>query len=216
VEVPLRFKQIAAAALLCSGLAAQAQVALSEGFDDVAALTGAGWSIVNTSPAPGTTWFQGNSGIFPSASGAANSYVAANFLGTTATSGPVSNWLITPQLALDATSTVSMDVRVAGDGFFDSVEVLISTTGTAPADFSLIGSYGSSTDAGWVAQSFGAGLTAATSAYVAFRYVIDDVAVNGDYLGIDNVLISSVPEPTTALLLGLGLAGLLARRRFSA
>lgn len=212
----MRFTQIAAATLLCSSFAAHAEVVLAEGFDNLAGLTSAGWQIVNTSPSPGSTWFQGNSGIFPAASGAANSYAAANFLGTSATSGPISNWLITPQLLLDATSTVSLAVRVAGDSFFDRVDVLRSTTGTLPGDFSLIGSYGSVSDQGWLNLTFGAALSAATPTYIAFRYTIDDVATAGNYLGIDSVSITAVPEPASLLLLGLGMAGLLARRRFAA
>jgi hypothetical protein len=79
----------------------------------------------------------------------------------------------------------------------------------------LIGSFSSSVDNGWVNQSFGATLAAVTPSYVAFRYVVADVATAGNYLGIDNVLITAVPEPTTTLLLGLGLAGLLVRRRLT-
>lgn len=215
--VPLRIKSIAlATALLCGSWAAQAQGALAESFDNVAGLAGAGWQFVNTSPSPGNTWFQGNAGIFTSASGAPDSYAAANFLSTTASSGAVSNWLITPQLQLDATSMVSFVARAAGDNFLDRVDVLLSTTGTAPGDFSLLGSYSSATDNGWVAQSYSANLSAATASYIAFRYVVADVATAGNYLGIDNVSITAVPEPTTTLLLGIGLAGLLARRRFSA
>ncbi len=213
-ELPLRNKQLAvAAALLCGSWAAQAQAALTEGFDDVAGLAGAGWTIVNTSPSPDTTWFQGNTGIFETPFGPANSYAAAAFTGTSAPTGSVANWLITPQLLLDPTSTVSLSVRVGGDDFLDRLDVLISTTGTAAGDFSLIGSYSSSVDNGWVNQSFAAALGAATPSYVAFRYVVDNVATAGNYLGIDSVVITAVPEPTTTLLLGLGLAGLLARRR---
>jgi hypothetical protein len=208
---------LALSTLLCAGFAAHAQVALSEGFANVAGLTGAGWSIVNTSASPGTTWFQGNSGIFSAAAGPANAYAAANFLGTTAASGPVSNWLITPQLVLDATSQVSFQVRAAGDNLLDRLEVLVSTTGTAPGNFSPVGSYESATDSGWVSRSFSLNLTATTPSYVAFRYVVSDVAVAGNYLGLDSVQITAVPEPTTSVLLGLGLAGLLlARRRLSA
>ena len=208
-----------AAALLCTPWAVQAQVALSESFNDVAALAGTGWLSVNTSASPGTNWFQGNPGIFPAASGATDSYAAANFLGTTAASGPVSNWLITPQLSLGVGSNVAFDVRVAGAGFLDTLQVLISTTGTAPANFSLLGSYSASTNSGWVPQTVLTGLGAETPAYIAFRYVINDVAVNGNYLGLDNVVITAVPEPTTALLLALGLAGLVGypfRRRQAA
>ncbi len=209
---------VAAAALLalCSG--AQAQIALSESFNDVTALAGSGWLLVNTSAAPlGTSWFQGNAGVFPAASGPADAYAAANFLGTGALTGAVSNWLITPQLQLQPGAGVSLAVRAAGGGLLDTLEVRLSTTGTAPADFStLLGSYASTTDQGWVTRNWAVPLSAATPSYIAFRYVISDVATAGNYLGIDNVVITAVPEPTTSLLIGLGLAGLLARRRLAA
>jgi hypothetical protein len=205
----------AAAMVLCTSFAAQAQVALSEGFESVGALAGAGWQFVNTSPSPGSNWFQGNSGIFFAASGTPESYAAASFLGTTASSGPVTNWLITPQLMLDATSSVGFNVRVAGSDFIDRVDVLVSTTGTAPGDFSLLGNYTASVDAGWLAQNYAVGLTATTPAYIAFRYVVANVALNGNYLGIDDVLVTAVPEPATYGLMALGIAGLLLRRRFT-
>jgi PEP-CTERM motif/Cleaved Adhesin Domain len=211
----LRIKHVAVTSLvLCTSLAAQAQLALSEGFDDVAGLAAGGWSFVNTSPSPGTNWFQGNSGIFNAASGAPDSYAAANFLGTSALSGPISNWLITPQLLLDPTSTVSLSIRTAGGNFLDRIEVRMSTTGTAPADFgTLVGSYSATTDEGWVTPTWAVNLSAPTPVYIAFRYAIDDVATGGNYLGIDDLAITAVPEPATGLLLGLGMAGLLCHRR---
>lgn len=191
-------------------------MALVEGFDDVAALAGVGWTFLNTSTAPAGNWFQGNVGVFSAASGAADSYAAANFLGTAGPTGSVSNWMITPQLLLDPTSAVSFVARTAGGGFLDIVDVLVSTTGTAPADFAMAGTYSSSAATGWTPVNFSLGLAAPTQAYVAFRYVVADVTLAGNYLGIDDVSISAVPEPTTALLLALGIAGLLARRRFNA
>ena len=54
----------------------------------------------NSQPGLGTTgWFQGNSTVFPSQSGAPNSYIAANFNNGTGTS-TLSNWLLTPPVNL--------------------------------------------------------------------------------------------------------------------
>ena len=217
-EVPLSIKQvIAATAVLAVSAGAQAMT-LTEGFDDVASLSGAGWALVNNSSAPvGGDWFQGNSGIFPAAMGAANSYVAASFLSTSSPTGAISNWLMSPALLLDASSSVSFQVRTAGDGFLDTLEVRLSTSGssTNPAGFgTLLGTYSASTDNGWQALSFSVGaLAVATEGRIAFLYKVSDVSVAGNYIGIDSVVITAVPEPATYLLMGLGVAALLLRRR---
>ena len=209
-------------ALVAAASGAQAITVLSEGFDDVATLGAAGWVQVNQSTAPlGNSWFQGNSGIFAAASGAANSYVAANFLGTGNATGAVSNWLMTPELSLDGTSELSFLVRTAGDGFLDKIEVRLSTSGASAnvADFStLLGSFQASSDTGWVGLSYTLNsLDAPASGRLAFRYLVDNVSTAGNYLGIDDVVVTSaIPEPTTYLLMSLGVAGLMLRRRFTA
>lgn len=209
-------------ALVAVATGSQAITVLSEGFDNVATLPASGWAQVNNSTAPlGTSWFQGNSGIFAAASGAANSYIAANFLGTGNATGAVSNWLMTPVVALDPTSMLSFQVQTAGDGFLDKVEVRLSTSGasTNVADFgTMLGSFQASTLTGWVGLSYSMGvIDAPTTGRIAFRYVVDNVSTAGNYLGLDNVAITSaIPEPGTYLLMGLGVAGLMLRRRFTA
>jgi PEP-CTERM motif/Cleaved Adhesin Domain len=219
----MTIKQLMAGlALVAVASGAQAVTVLSEGFDDVSTLPAAGWAQVNNSTAPlGTPWFQGNSGIFAASSGASNSYIAANFLSTGSAAGSVSNWLMTPEVALDATSMLSFLVQTAGDGFVDKIEVRLSTSGasTNVADFStLLGSFQASTLTGWVGLSYGmSGIDAPTTGRIAFRYVVDNVSTAGNYLGLDDVAITSaIPEPGTYLLMGLGVAGLMLRRRFSA
>lgn len=217
---------LAGLALLAAVGSSQAVTVLSEGFDNVSTLPASGWVQVNNSATPaGTGWFQGNAGIFTAFSGAENSYVAANFLSTGATTGAVSNWLILPTLTLDSSSVLSFMVRTGGEGFLDKLEVRFSTNGastnvgttsTSVGDFSiLLGTYSADTAGGWEGLSFGLwGLSAPTSGRLAFRYVVDNVATAGNYIGIDNVSVTAaVPEPATYVLMALGVAGLVLRRR---
>lgn len=203
---------------------AHAADALSESFDNVAGLAGSGWVLTNNSTSPNQSWFQGNAGIFPADSGVADSYAAASYLSTSA--GAISNWLITPMLQLDSTSVLSFVVRAAGDGFLDTIELRLSVNGastdvggtdTSVGDFStLLGSYASAAAGGWDAQTFSlSGLQAPTMGRLAFRYVVADVATAGNYIGIDSVNVMAVPEPATYALFGLGVAGLLLRRRLA-
>jgi hypothetical protein len=70
----------------------------TEVFNDITTLVPHGWVMQNNSqPGPGATgWFQGITAVFPSQSGAANSYIAANYDNGTGTS-TLSNWLLTPK-----------------------------------------------------------------------------------------------------------------------
>lgn len=204
---------------------AHALTALSQGFDDVSGLSAAGWTFVNNSSTPlGTIWQQGNGGNFGSQSGAPDSYASANFLGTGQFDGAISNWLVTPVLTLDNSSIVSFFVRVAGQGFLDRLEVRMSINGasvnvgtgpTGVGDFTtVLGSFESSADGGWLAQNYAvASLVAPTNVRLAFRYLVDDVSINGNVMGIDSLTVTAVPEPGTWLLMGLGAVGLLLRRR---
>ena len=90
----------------CSPVAAQT---LTQGFDDITMLRG--WQSVNQSDPPGQAWFQGNTGIFGAQAGAADSYIAANFLSAADGLGPIDNWLLLPQLATAGTMTFFFSSR---------------------------------------------------------------------------------------------------------
>lgn len=222
-------KVFAGLAAVAAFSSAQAATVLSEGFDNVAALSGADWIFTNNSAAPvGLNWFQGNTGIFPAATGAPDSYAAANFASSGAMTGAVSNWMITPALMLDGSSVISFYVRNAGEDFLDKLEVRLSmgtgsdvgaTTTSVGSFTTLLGGYASAvTPGGWIGLTYGlSSLTEPTTVRLAFRYVVDDVATAGNYLGIDGLSVTAaVPEPATYVLMALGVAGLLIRRRAAA
>ncbi len=203
----MELKQWTAVALLsASSMAASAQV-LTEGFDDVASLTGAGWVQFSNGTAAGDGWFQGNDGIFSAAAGAANSYAAANWVSS---AGSVSDWLMTPVLSLPGGGGVSFSLRLLGDGFLDTVEVYTSNAGagTDTASFTLVGSYAASADTSWLTLSLALPVM---DGRIGFRYVVADTATAGNYVGLDSVTV--VPEPATWALLGVGAAVVLRARR---
>ena len=212
-------------AALALSASAHSAVLLSEGFDSVAALPGAGWALANNSQPIGVTnWFQGNAGVFTAYQGAANSYIAANFNNAAATGGAISNWLMTPVLSLQDGLALDFALRLFGDGYLDTVQVLVSTSGastnvgstaTSTGDFSLLATFSSNTDTGWQLQNVTlAGIGGPVQGRLAFRYVVDDTTVNGNYVGIDSVSVSSsVPEPGSLALACLALVGALGLRR---
>jgi hypothetical protein len=202
---------------VAAGCSAVAAPLLSEGFDDVAALPGAGWVLLNQSTPPGSTgWFQGEPAFFPAAAGPADSYIAANF-NNAAFGGMVSNWLLTPQVLLVNGEALTFSLRLLGEGLMDRVEVYFSGNGASSdvnRDYRLLAAYESDTDTGWQQRSVLVdGLAAPASGRLAFRYVVDDTSLNGNFIGIDSVSVTAVPTPATVALVCLGLVALCATRR---
>jgi len=229
----LMFKRIGQF-LLVAALAgpASASALLSETFDDISSLAGAGWVMTNNSAPVGSTgWFQGNDGIFAAHSGAPDSYIAANFLNADF-GGNISNWLLTPTMTLWDGVTLTFFTRTVDAPLFpDRLEVRLSTNGASTdvgatdaslGDFSTlllainpaldVAGYPSDWTQFTVEMS---GLGGMVDGRIGFRYFVTDTSINADYIGIDSVSVQAVPEPGLAALMmaALASAALPIRRR---
>lgn len=223
-----------AVALMASAGAASA-ASLSEGFESWPV---PGWrSQNNSAPVGSFSWFPGNTpGLsgFPAQAGTTTSYIAANFQGT-GDNGTISNWLMTPDLTFNNGDVVSFYTRtIAGSAYPDRLELRFASGALASpgATETSVGAYTTlllsvnpSLALGgypetWTQYSATiSGLGGPTLGSVAFRYFVLDgglLGSNSNFIGIDSVTITPVPEPGTWLLMALGLGAMAWRRKQAA
>lgn len=189
-----------------AGAAQAATTVLDEGFNDVNSL--AGWSQYNFSLPQGQGWFQGNAGVFGAQAGNSDSYIATSYLAADNGMGSVDSWLVSPLLNLTGTTVVSFFSRAGGTpGYSDQLELRFDNNlGSFDTVLATVGGL-TPYPGSWSAYS--ATLNVDGAGRLAFRYVGDAAAL--DYIGIDSVnVLTAVPEPSSWLMLVLGLAGLAA------
>jgi hypothetical protein len=222
------FKSALAFSLALAFSGAASADALTENFDGGLP---AGWTVNNLSnPLGVNNWFQGNPTVFGSHQGAANSYLAANF-NSGAGAADISNWLILPSSTYHNGDTVSFFTRTADGSLWpDNLELRFSNVGgtnvgntsSSVGTFTtLLVSVNPALDVGGYPDGWNkysvtlSGLSGATTGAFAFRYVVADGGPSGDnsnFIGIDTLQITAVPEPGTYMMMGAGL-GLLALMR---
>ncbi len=180
---------------------------LTEEFDDITTLPGAGFTFVNASDVPNLGWNQGAGGAtFPSHMGGPDAYISVNF---NSTSGSIiNNFMITPVLNLENGDEIKFWTRtVTGSGFPDRLELRIDPTGanTDPSGPTSVGSYtellvevnptltiGGYPEVWTEFTGIVSGLTGAVNTRVAFRYWVTDggpVGANSNYIGVDSLTI---------------------------
>ncbi|HSM50273.1 MAG TPA: IPTL-CTERM sorting domain-containing protein [Thermoanaerobaculia bacterium] len=187
--------------------------ALTQGFDDITTLPGAGWFFQNNSAPLGLTdWFQGNDTVFPAHAGAPTAYIGANFNNTGGV-GTISNWMLTPEMPLFDGDSISFWTRTsAGSIWPDRLELRLSTNGasanvgtlaTDVGDFTtLLLSVNPTLVQGgypevWTQYTATlAGIPAAATGRYAFRYFVTNGGPSGsasNYIGIDTLEIVDAP-----------------------
>jgi len=125
--------------------AAQSQVLLYQGFDDVSGMSG--WTIENHSnPVGATSWQQGDPELFGSASVAGPENSFANALYTsTGDNGTISDWMVSPTVNISNGDSVRFyALSFNSTAYPDRLEIRLSTDGdasTMPSDETGVGSF---------------------------------------------------------------------------
>lgn len=233
---------LAGLAWLTLASAVPAQVILSEGFDTIMAnVPGPGWFAQNNSTTPiGSTVLQGLPAIFTAQAGSSDSYAAMN-LNASQNAGPatLSVWLVTPMITLENGTQISFYSRTVSPATSpDRLQLRYSTNGSSTNVGSLPNDVGDFTNllldinptystapfpTGYPTfwQNFTltiSGLGTPTTGRVAFRYFVENggpAGLNSEYIGIDTLQITGVPEPTSMTLCAMagGFVGWWSRRR---
>ncbi len=224
--------RLALFALALVPASAHAGLTISENFDDISTLSDDGWFITNNSAPLGTSsWFQGNPALFGSHQGEPSAYIAASAESVSGAVGAINNWLLTPNVWINDGDVFTFYTRTREASIFpDRLQLRLSTNGASTnvgsstadvGDFTILLQdinefYGTDYPESWTEFSVTiAGLGGRTSGRFAFRYFVEDAGTTGNsnYIGIDEVTLVAVPEPSSALVLLVGSCVLLRRRR---
>jgi hypothetical protein len=209
---------IGALTLIGTMATANAGVLLQEDCNQVANLTASGWVLNNLSPIPGeiANWYQGVPSTMEAQAGFASQYIAASYLNATAvdanTPTPIENWLITPTFSVEKSGTITFWANAAEfAGYSDQLAFGLSTGSSTPGAFTLNPVFTVPTG-GWTRYVLNfTGMGAGAVARFGIQYSGDTSTSN--FVGVDSLLITAVPEPGTVMMFGAGLVGLMAARR---
>ncbi|WP_426103941.1 choice-of-anchor J domain-containing protein [Massilia sp. TSP1-1-2] len=202
---------LGAIALIGTMATANASVLVSQDFNNVAALTSAGWVLNNASPNVGVAadWFQGVPSLMHAQAGATHQYIAAGY--NNASQGAINNWLISPTFSVVSSGSISFWAKAdAADGFSDQLAFGMSNGSSALNAFTLNPVFTVPTGE-WTRYVLNFAGMGSGVARFGIQYSGSYEASN--FVGVDSLLITTVPEPATMFMFGAGLLGLMAARR---
>ena len=220
---------VAAALLAVAGSSAMAAdvVLLTEDFNNLTTLfTSGGWLKNNfsTSAPVGDGWFKGNGGQFAAHAGGPDAYIASSVYIAPVDingypAGTADGFLRTASVDMSGPTTMSFWTRtLTGNLYGESLYVGALVGGNdislkAINENAVIGAYPEV----WTKYTVylpGQGVIGTPlGGRFYFEYYIQDTSFAGNYIGVDSVTITSVPEPGSWLLMGLGVAALAGLRR---
>lgn len=216
---------VIAGSLALAAASSQSATLLSQNFDSFAAALADGWTRVNlSSPAGDFGWGQAYSpSVVTAHSGDALSYAQSNWDVASTAGGVVDNWLMTPTITFAAQNTLTFWSRttISPSAFVDRMEVRVSTAGssTDAASFSTLlltinpDLTATGYPAEWTLYTVNFSAVAGSSGRFAFRATMPDNTAYSDMIALDDVMVTSVPEPGTTAMLLLGIGAVAARVR---
>ncbi len=191
-------KKITFMLLALAGLQANAQ--FSQNFESGTTLP-AGWSIINQGSETGWT-------VSGTISGGAHS--GSNAAEITYDDIAHNDYLITPQIAVSATASnrFSFWIKSRSGTFLEPYQVLLSTTNTSPASFSVVLQASQEAAAEWQKKTFDLSNYVGQSVYIAiratgtneFQLYVDDVVSDAIPTCASPTLPIATPAQTTAAL----------------
>jgi len=153
---------------------------------------GTGWERLTAGTTPFPGW---NGGIVTTPPGGGNAVAFATY--TTGGASHNDQWLVTPQITnVQAGDELSIWMWFPFSTYADSVDLLISTTGTAPVDFNVIVDQYylavGSTDTSWAQYTYSLTnfVTAGSDIYIAWREHVSDNLNDGAIVCLDLVEVS--------------------------